>query len=426
MKRTRHIRPAAPRSLPKPWRHGCARRGSPKATSRSLDPTRERATWSHGFAALGSARLYSSWHIWTWWKRDERDWSVDPFTFLEKDDYFYGRGTTDIKDGVAILVANFIRLRQQGFRPNRDLILALTADEEGGSDNGVDWLLRNHREWIDAEYCINIDGGDFQLRDGKPRTAAIQVSEKLFVVFRLEVRKPGGHSSLPSKDNAIYRLSEGLSRLARYDFPARLNDVTREYFSLMSRVEKGALADDMKSLTCDPPDPAAIARLSDAPYYNALMRTTCVATILEGGHATNALPQTARATINCRLLPGDSPKAVHAALIETVNDPQISVTLLDGGQASPASVLNTEVLERVGRVVDAMWPGVPLVPTMEAGATDGYFLRQADIPTYSVSGVFIDMDDVRAHGKDERVGIESFFDGLEFYYRLIRSLASPN
>jgi acetylornithine deacetylase/succinyl-diaminopimelate desuccinylase-like protein len=350
------------------------------------------------------------------------DWSVDPFTFLEKDGYFYGRGTTDIKNGIAILVTNFIRLKQQGFRPDRDFILALTADEEGGPDNGVDWLLRNHRELIDAEYCINIDGGDFQQRDSRPRTAALQVSEKHYVVFHMEVRSPGGHSSLPSKDNAIYRLTEGLGRLGRFEFPAQLNEVTREYFSRMSRVEEGALAEDMKSVTQDSPDPRAIARLSQSPYYNALLRTTCVPTMLEGGHAPNALPQTARATINCRLLPGHSPQAAHAALIEAVNDPQISVTLVDGGQASPASVLNRKVLGSVERVVTAMWPGVPVVPTMEAGATDGYYLRRANIPTYCVSGVFIDMDDVRAHGKDERVAIESFYNGMEFYHRLMRSL----
>jgi acetylornithine deacetylase/succinyl-diaminopimelate desuccinylase-like protein len=254
------------------------------------------------------------------------DWSVDPFRFLERDGYFYGRGTTDVKDGCAILVANFIRWKQEGFAPDRDLILALTADEEGGSFNGVDWLLSSHRDLLDAEYCINTDGGDFQLEKGRRRLVALQASEKTYASFRLEARNPGGHSSLPAKDNAIYRLAAALGRLAAFDFPLRLNEVTRAFFTRMAAIEPGPVAADMKAVLQDPPDPAAVARLSASAYFNALLRTTCVATQLEGGHAENALPQTARAVVNCRILPAESPAEVQRTLVRVVADPGVAVT----------------------------------------------------------------------------------------------------
>jgi acetylornithine deacetylase/succinyl-diaminopimelate desuccinylase-like protein len=241
------------------------------------------------------------------------DWSVDPFRFLEKDGYYYGRGTTDIKDGDALLVANLVRLKREGFRPDRDLILALTAGEEGGDWNGVHWLLAQHRDLIDAAYCVNTDGGDFQSKGGRRRLAAMQASEKLSVHFRLEVTDPGGHSSLPRPDNPIYRLAAALSRLSAHEFPAELNAVTRAFFERMAPIEGGSLGADMKAVAAIPPDPGAVERLSASPFYNALLRTTCVATRLDGGHANNALPQTARATVNCRLLPGHRPEETQRA-----------------------------------------------------------------------------------------------------------------
>lgn len=359
------------------------------------------------------------------------DWSVDPFRFLEKDGHYYGRGTTDIKDGGAILVANLIRLKREGFRPDRDLILALTAGEEGGDWNGVQWLLDHHRDKIDAAYCVNTDGGDFQSKNGKRRLTAMQASEKLSVHFRLEVTDPGGHSSLPRRDNPIYHLAAALSRVAAFEFPAELNAVTRAFFERSAAIEGGPLGADMRAVAANPPDPKALARLSESPYYNALVRTTCVATRLDGGHANNALPQAARATVNCRILPGHAPEEVRQALVKVVADERIAVTRAKGRVASevdkvaPPSTLEPELLAAFERVSEATWPGVPVVPTMETGGTDGYGLRPAGIPTFGISGVFIDIDDVRAHGRDERVGVESFHEGVEFYYRLIKALSSP-
>lgn len=358
------------------------------------------------------------------------DWSVDPFRFLEKDGYYYGRGTTDIKDGAALLVTNFIRLRKEGFRPDRDLVLALTAGEESGLSNGVRYLLDHRRELIDAAYCVNTDGGDFQTKDGRRRLTALQASEKLSVHFQLQALDRGGHSSLPRKDNPIDRLAAGLSRIAAYEFPAELNEVTRAFFSRMAAVEGGALGADMGAVAANPPDPGAIRRLSDDPYHNALLHTTCVATRVDAGHANNALPQSARAVVNCRLLPGTEAEAVRATLARVVNDDRVAVSRLGRGgaraddKAAPPSPLEPELLETLERVVGAQWPGVPVVPTMETGGTDGYELRPAGIPTYGVSGVFIDVDDVRAHGRDERVSVESFHDGVLFYYRLIKALST--
>jgi acetylornithine deacetylase/succinyl-diaminopimelate desuccinylase-like protein len=360
------------------------------------------------------------------------DWSawLEPFRFIEKDGYYYGRGTTDIKDGGAILVANLIRLKREGFRPDRDLILALTAGEEGGHWNGVRFLLGHHRALVDAAYCVNTDGGDFQTKDGRRRLAAMQASEKLSVHFQLEVRDPGGHSSLPRPDNPIYHLSAALSRLSAFEFPVELNEVTRVFFTRMAAIEGGALGEDMKAAAATPPDPAAIKRLSASPYYNALLRMTCVATRLEGGHADNALPQTARATVNCRLLPGHAPEEAQRALVGLVADPRIEVSRPGGPAAAendkvaPPSTIEPELLAALEKVAGAVWPGVPVVPTMETGGTDGYELRPAGIPTFGISGVFIDIDDVRAHGRDERVGVESFHEGVEFYHRLIKALSS--
>jgi acetylornithine deacetylase/succinyl-diaminopimelate desuccinylase-like protein len=352
------------------------------------------------------------------------DWSLDPFAFTEKDGFFYGRGTYDIKDGAAILVATFARLRREGYIPDRDLILALTAGEESGQDyNGVDWLLRERRARIEAAYCVNMDAGDPQIRNGKRILRTVQASEKVFLSLRLEVTNPGGHSSLPLKENAIYRLAGGLSRLAVYDFPARLNEVTRGFFERMAALEPGPQAADMKAAARVPPDAAAVARLSASAFYNAQLRTTCVVTQIDGGHAENALPQRARATVNCRMLPDEVPAEVEETIRRVLADQQIRVSVLTPAVPGPASPLTPAVMQVVEKVTAELWPGVPVAPVMETGATDGKFLRSAGIPTYGVSGVFIDIDDIRSHGRDERIGVKDYYDGLAYIDRLVRALS---
>ena len=351
------------------------------------------------------------------------DWSVDPFTLLEKDGYFYGRGTGDDKAMAAIWIATLIRLREEGFRPDRDIVVALTSDEETGPANGVDWLLKTHRDLVDADLALN-EGGRGQIKDGRYIANGIQASEKVFESFRLEVTNPGGHSSLPRKDNAIYRLAAGLGRLAAFDFPVQLGEVTRAYFDRMASLTPGPEAADMKAVLRAPPDPEAVARLSLSPYENALMRTTCVATRLEGGHAENALPQMARAIVNCRILPGTPAGEVQATLVRVLADDGISVTSLAPAKPSPPSPLTPDIMGPVAEVTSEMWPGVPVLPMMSTGATDSLYLRQSGVRAYGVSGLFGDVSDNRAHGKDERVGVRQLYEGREFLYRLVKRLSS--
>jgi acetylornithine deacetylase/succinyl-diaminopimelate desuccinylase-like protein len=351
------------------------------------------------------------------------DWSVDPFKFIEKEGYFWGRGTTDDKAMAAVWVAMFIRFRQDRFIPDRDLILALTADEEGGDHNGVQWLLANHRDLIDASYALN-EGGESQSKDGKYVLNTIQPSEKIYQSFRLEVRNSGGHSSRPMKENAIYRLAEGVARLSRHQFPVRFNEVTLEYYRRMAALSDSRIAADMRAVARNPSNRAAVERLSQSPYHNALLRTTCVATQLEAGHAENALPQRARAIVNCRILPGEAPAEVRATLVRVLNDPRISVTALAEAVKSSASALNPEIMTAMERITAQMWPGVAVIPVMSTGATDGLYLRNAGIATYGVSGFFQDVDDTRAHGRDERLGVKQFYEGREFLYRLVKALSS--
>jgi acetylornithine deacetylase/succinyl-diaminopimelate desuccinylase-like protein len=350
------------------------------------------------------------------------DWSVDPFKFIEKDGYFYGRGTSDDKQGAAILAANFIRLKEEGFKPDRDFILALTADEEGGPDNGVDWLLKNRRELIDAEYCMNTDAGGGQIKNGKRLLLGVEASEKLFSTYKLEVKNSGGHSSMPVPENAIYRLAEALVKLSKYQFPVALNEVTRAFFERESHIEKGDVAAEMTAVLKNPPDPAAVKQLSKSAYYNAQLRTTCVATMLQAGHAENALPQTATATVNCRLLPGETTDHVLKTIVNVVADPKISVVHASERFSSPASPLRPDVFKAIERIADGIWPQIPVVPVMDTGASDGRQLREAGIPTYGLDATFTDIDDVRAHGKDERMGVQSFYEGVEFYYRFMKAL----
>jgi len=363
------------------------------------------------------------------------DWTSDPFTFLEKDGYFYGRGTEDMKAGDALLVTSFMCLKAKGYLPDRDLILALTADEEGGSANGVDWLLKNHRDWIDAEYAINLDGGEFE-RDGDKRLlAGLQAAEKVYVDYQFESLNSGGHSSLPSPDNAIYHLSAALSRLQDFSFPVNVNEISRNYFQKTAAFSKGQTADDLRAVAKDRPDPAAAARLSQSPYYNSLLHTTCVATMLTGGHAPNALPQTARANVNCRIFPGENPESVRKTLEKVAADVKVSVTIVpykdDHGDviptvAIPPSPLLPEVVEAEEKTVQLFWPGLTVVSTMSTGATDGRFLRIAGIPTYGIACMFFEVNDNRAHGKDERVGVKDFYQGVEVAYQLIKNLSSTD
>jgi acetylornithine deacetylase/succinyl-diaminopimelate desuccinylase-like protein len=353
------------------------------------------------------------------------DWSVDPFQLLEKDGFFYGRGTSDIKDGAAILTATLLRLKQEGLSPDRDLVLALTTGEESSLDyNGVAWLLKERRDLVDGAFCINMDSGDPQARNGKRFLRPVQASEKVYMSLRLEVTSPGGHSSLPTKDNAIYRLAAALGRIGGFDFPVRLNEVTRAYFQGLARLaDPPAAAGDLLAVTRTPPDAGAVQRLAESPYFNAQMRTTCVATLLEGGHAENALPQRARATINCRMLPDEVPAEVEATIRRVVADDRVQVSVVNPAVPGPASPLSPEVMGAVERTTEELWPGVPVLPVMETGATDGKYFRSAGIPTYGVSGVFLDIDDVRAHGRDERIGVQDYYDGLEYTYRLVRALS---
>lgn len=363
------------------------------------------------------------------------DWTTDPFQFVEKDGYFYGRGTQDMKDSDAILVTTFIRLKREGYRPDRDLILALTADEEGGKSNGVDWLLKNHRELVDAEFVLNADMGGVTSVHGKPVNVDVEASEKLYADFQLTAVNPGGHSSQPTPDNAIYHIANALARLEKSPFPFELNPITRLYFERRSQLESGQMAADMKAILQTPPSPAALARLSADARFNSTLRTTCVATRLSAGHANNALPQLAQANVNCRILPGHTAEEIREELIRIFADPKVAVrSVSDAGviaERAPGQVAFSpllpppELLRPLAHVTDEMWPGAPVIPEMETGASDSVHTIAAGLPSYGVGGVAIDQDDVRAHGKDERIRASAYYDGVEFYYRFLRALAPP-
>jgi acetylornithine deacetylase/succinyl-diaminopimelate desuccinylase-like protein len=351
------------------------------------------------------------------------DWSVDPFTFLEKDGYYYGRGSSDDKAQVTAWVENLIRYKRDGFQPDRDLILALTADEEGGGPyNGVDWLIKNHRDLIDAEFALN-EGGRGSMVNGKRLSNDMQAAEKWYLDVRLEVRNKGGHSSLPVPDNAIYHLAGALVRLSRFAFPLKVTDVTRAYFAGMAKIDTtGAKADLQEASTGNPEAMKRIAAAS--PAWNSMLRTTCVATMLEGGHATNALPQLAAANVNCRVQPDDSLDYVLDELKKTVADDQVRISVSNKEENSPASALRPDLMRAMAKISDSMWPGVIVLPTMSTGATDGRSLRATGIPTYGVQGFFYERDDVRAHGRDERIGVRSFYEGQEFLYQLVKTLSA--
>jgi acetylornithine deacetylase/succinyl-diaminopimelate desuccinylase-like protein len=364
------------------------------------------------------------------------DWTTNPFEFVEKDGYYYGRGTQDMKVSDAAAVTAFIRFKREGYRPDRDIILALTADEEGGKSNGVDWLLRNHRDLVDAEFALNPDGGGVTSVNGKAVDLDIEASEKLYADFQLTSTNPGGHSSLPVPDNAIYHIADALARLERSPFPFELNEVTRTYFERRATLESGQTAADMRAILRTPPSEEAIARLSRDARYNSTTHTTCVATRLSGGHANNALPQLGQANVNCRILPGHSAEEIRQKLIDIFADPQVTVRFVDSASnvtdrapdktAFPPILPKPEILRSLERVTAKMWPGTPVIPDMETGASDSIYTIAAGIPTYGVNGVAIDQDDIRAHGKDERVRIGSFFDGVEFFYVYLKELTTES
>jgi acetylornithine deacetylase/succinyl-diaminopimelate desuccinylase-like protein len=349
------------------------------------------------------------------------DWTVDPFTFLERDGWFYGRGTTDDKDDAAIWTATLIRFKREGYVPNRDIVLMLTADEEGGPNNGVDWLLKNHRSLIDAAYALN-EGGGGVIKRGRRLSQNVQASEKIYQDFELLVMNRGGHSSLPRSDNAINQLAAALARLAAFQFPITLDEITRAFFGRIAATESPEVAAAIRAVLRRPTDAKAARVLSGIPEYNARLRTTCTTTMIEGGHAENALPQRARAVVNCRILPSESPSEVFTVLRRVVADTNVAMKAIDNATVSPPSPLVADVLGPIEAITEEMWPGVPVIPTMSTGATDGLHLRRAGIPVYGVSGGFDDADDVRAPGRDERIHETWFLEGLEFGYRLVKRL----
>jgi acetylornithine deacetylase/succinyl-diaminopimelate desuccinylase-like protein len=358
------------------------------------------------------------------------DWTTDPFEFIEKDGFFYGRGTQDMKDSDAAAVVSFIRLKREGFVPDRDMILALTAGEEGGEGNGVDWLLKNHRDLIDAEFAINPDSGGVVTHDAKPRELGVEATEKLYADFHLTATNPGGHSSAPTKDNALYHVADALGKIQQYTFPFELNDVTRAYFA---EVAKGQQAADMRAILTAHPDTAAETRLSVDPHFNSTMRTTCVATMMTAGHAPNALPQFAQANVNCRILPGHTPGEIRTKLTALIGDAKVEVTLsLNGASDSGENdksisppPLNKEVFSALHAVVDEIFPGLPIIPEMETGASDSKLTMAAGIPSYGLCGMGIDNNDNRAHGKDERIRVEAFYTGVQFDYLFLKKLTGP-
>ena len=360
------------------------------------------------------------------------DWTTDPFVFTEKDGYFYGRGTQDMKDSDAAVVESFLRMEREGYVPDRDLTLALTADEEGGQSNGVDWLEKNHPELMQAAFALNPDSGGVYGEHGVPTVFNVEATEKTYADFHVTATNKGGHSSLPVPDNAIYQVANALVKLERSPFPFELNEVTRGYFTQMAKIEKGQAADDMRAVLKQPMDRAAAERLALHPEYNAILRTTCVATMLSAGHAPNALPARAQANVNCRILPGHSGEQVRQDLIRTFNDPTLQVDFVtdagvvmgkgDTRTSAPPPPVNTTVQAALDQVVGKLWPGLAIVPVMEAGASDSIYTTAAGLPSYGLNGFLIDSDNLRMHGRDERLGTQSFYKGVEFMYLFLEAL----
>lgn len=355
------------------------------------------------------------------------DWSVNPFKLTEKDGWFYGRGSIDMKDGDAALVESLIRLKRAGFVPDRDVIAAFTADEEAGGDsNGPAFLLKSHRELIDAGLAINLDGGGGATMIGQRIYFQVGTSEKTYITYTLETTSPGGHGSLPGPDNAIYRMADGLGRLEVFKFPVMLTATTRASFKQLAALQTGQDGLDMQAVANLQPDLDAAERLSQNVRFNAQLRTTCVATLISGGHAENALPQRAKATIQCRMMPGDTAENVEGTLTRTLNDPKISVRMDAPPIVSPESPPTPQLMAKIATVAHSLWRGVPIVPTMATGFSDDRQTRNAGIASYDLSGVWVDVNENRMHGRDERVGVQAFDESVEYTYRLIKAMSQAN
>jgi acetylornithine deacetylase/succinyl-diaminopimelate desuccinylase-like protein len=360
------------------------------------------------------------------------DWTTDPYQFIEKDGYFYGRGTQDMKSGDADVVEAFIRMRREGFVPDRDIVLALTADEEGGKSNGVDWLLKHRPELMRADFVLNPDAGGVELRDGKATEMDVEATEKTYADFRLTATNPGGHSSLPRPDNAIYELMHALEKLEATPFPVELNAVTRAQLQQTETIASPERAKLIRGVLAEPMNQAALAQFVKDPEDNATLRTTCVATILQAGHAPNALPGMATANVNCRILPGHSQEQVRQQLVALFADPKLTVEYVaDDGtvsatapdrQSTPPPPVREDVFAPLRQVTAEMWPGIPVIPVQSSGASDSIYTMAAGLPSYGIGGVGIDFNDVRAHGRDERVRVESYDKSVEFYYLYLTSL----
>jgi acetylornithine deacetylase/succinyl-diaminopimelate desuccinylase-like protein len=353
------------------------------------------------------------------------DWTRDPFHLTEDGGWLYGRGTIDMKGQDAAVLAALIRMKSEKFVPERDIIVAFTADEESGGElNGVDWLLTAHRALVDAGLVINPDGGEAGMKAGRRLYIGVQTSEKMSMAFEAEVTDKGGHSSRPTDANPIYRLSEGLARLSKFRFPVHLTDTTRQYFERRAAIETGAIKADMLGAAKTPPNPSAIDRLSAVVETNILLRTTCTATQIEGGHAQNALPQRARATLQCRIVPGETQDSVRDTLARVLADPSIKISVITAATPSPESPISGNILPTVEKVAHQLWPDVVILPQMGAGASDSKYTRIVGIASYGIDGMFDDLDDARAHGRDERIGVAAFGQEVDFTYRLMREFSN--
>jgi acetylornithine deacetylase/succinyl-diaminopimelate desuccinylase-like protein len=353
------------------------------------------------------------------------DWNFDPFVLTEQDGWLYGRGTIDMKGQDTAVLATLIRLKKEGYVPDRDIIVAFTADEEAGGDaNGVKWLFHDHRDLVDAGLVVNPDGGEAAIKSARKLYVAVQTSEKIFLTFGLEATDKGGHSSRPTASNPIYRLSKGLDRLSGYAFPVHLTETTKLYFAGRADLSSGQTKADMQAMSRTPLDDGAVQRLSANVETNIMLRTTCVATMIEGGHAENALPQRARATVQCRVIPGESQDEVERTLEGVLKDPEIKISVMTAAIPSPDSVPAPAILGAVRRAAQSIWPGVVVLPEMSAGADDSIYPRNLGIPAYGIDGMFDDLDDGRAHGRDERIGVRAFDEELEFTYRLMKALSA--
>jgi len=351
------------------------------------------------------------------------DWNYDPFTLTEKDGWLYGRGTIDMKGQDAAVAANLIEMKRTGFVPDRDIIAAFTADEESTGSNGVDFLMREHRPLVDAEFAINPDGGEAGMKQGRRLYVGMQTSEKVFYTLKLTITDKGGHSSRPTASNPIYRLAADLARLADFHFPVHLTDTVRAYFAARAKLETGQVRDDMLSVSGASPDPAAVERLSQQVETNILLHSTCTATQIAGGHAEKALPQRAEAMLQCRILPGESLDSVREQIAARIADPELQISVQTPGKPSPESPLTPRIVAAVEHVTHSIWPDVIVLPSMSPGATDSLYLRGAGIPSYGVDAMFDDLDDGRAHGRDERIGVGVFADEVKFTGALMREVS---